>query len=214
MAASLVSPSLYTSAYRISPDFGYPQMPNPVNLRPKTLPLRPLKCPRLRPLCAYAIANADNPRIYHRRGRVGEGAGPRSTTKDRTENHLANRAAKLLRRMLVIWRRIVRVASRGSRVWGRQEGVEGADLMGLLQEGKVEEAVGYMDQEVSLSVLVIYVEGPRSLLVKVWLLAMATVGLVVVGLSYTRPAMNPANAFDGQAPAEKTMNSNFEDDEQ
>ncbi|KAI6676537.1 hypothetical protein NL676_037333 [Syzygium grande] len=71
--------------------------------------------------------------------------------------------------MLVIWRRIVRMASRGSEVWGRGRG---------------------------------------SLLVKVWLLAMATVGLVVVGSSYTGPAMNPANAFDGRAPAER------EDDEQ
>ncbi|KAI6676538.1 hypothetical protein NL676_037334 [Syzygium grande] len=86
MAPSVVSPSLCTSASRISPDFVHPQTPNTVNLRPKNLPLRSLKSPGLRPLCAYAVPNADNPRIYRRHGRVGGGAGPRSTTKDMTEN--------------------------------------------------------------------------------------------------------------------------------
>ncbi|XP_030460413.2 aquaporin SIP1-1-like [Syzygium oleosum] len=56
-------------------------------------------------------------------------------------------------------------------------------------------AEGALTFAISLAALVIFVKGPRSLLVKVWLLAMATVGLVVVGSSYTGPAMNPANAF-------------------
>ncbi|KAI6702978.1 hypothetical protein NL676_012114 [Syzygium grande] len=119
MAASLVSPSLYTSASRISPDFGQPQMPNPVILRPKTLPLRLLKSLGLRPLYAYAVPNADNLRIYSRRGRVGEARAFTPPPRTRPKTHLANRAAKLLRRILLIWQRIVRVASRGSRVWGR-----------------------------------------------------------------------------------------------
>ncbi|KAF8043076.1 hypothetical protein BT93_A1427 [Corymbia citriodora subsp. variegata] len=56
-------------------------------------------------------------------------------------------------------------------------------------------AEGALTFGICLAALVIFVKGPRSLLVKVWLLAMATVGLVVVGSSYTGPAMNPANAF-------------------
>ncbi|KAK0600582.1 hypothetical protein LWI29_016336 [Acer saccharum] len=38
-------------------------------------------------------------------------------------------------------------------------------------------------------------KGPRSNIVKTWLLAMATVVLVVAGGAYTGPSMNPANAF-------------------
>ncbi|KAI6679604.1 hypothetical protein NL676_033485 [Syzygium grande] len=151
MAASLVCPSLYTSASRISPDFGRPQTPNPINLRrPKTPLLRPLKSPGLRPLCAaYAVPNADNPRIYRRRRRVAEGAGPRSTTKDRTENprRKQGREAPSKDARNLAENRAggePREQSLGS-VGG---GLEGADLMGLLQEGRVEEAVGYMEQGV------------------------------------------------------------------
>ncbi|TXG49098.1 hypothetical protein EZV62_024973 [Acer yangbiense] len=38
-------------------------------------------------------------------------------------------------------------------------------------------------------------QGPKSLILKVWLLAMTTVGLIVSGSKYTGPSMNPANAF-------------------
>ncbi|XP_021911393.1 aquaporin SIP1-1-like [Carica papaya] len=46
-----------------------------------------------------------------------------------------------------------------------------------------------------LSVLVVVVRGPRSVFVKVLLLAMVTTGLVRVGSGYTGPSLNPANAF-------------------
>ncbi|KAI9084068.1 hypothetical protein K1719_034064 [Acacia pycnantha] len=38
-------------------------------------------------------------------------------------------------------------------------------------------------------------KGPRSELLKTWLLAMSTVALVMAGSAYTGPSMNPANAF-------------------
>lgn len=56
-------------------------------------------------------------------------------------------------------------------------------------------AEGALTFTISLAVLVIFVKGPRNLLVKVWLVAMTTVGMVMVGSSYTGPAMNPANAY-------------------
>ncbi|KAJ6674685.1 AQUAPORIN SIP1-1 [Salix viminalis] len=38
-------------------------------------------------------------------------------------------------------------------------------------------------------------EGPRNIVLKVWLLAVATVGLIMAGGKYTGPSMNPANAY-------------------
>lgn len=48
---------------------------------------------------------------------------------------------------------------------------------------------------ITFAVLCIFLKGPRSDLLKIWLLAMSTVTLVVLGSAYTGPSMNPANAF-------------------
>ncbi|KAK1386471.1 Aquaporin SIP [Heracleum sosnowskyi] len=48
---------------------------------------------------------------------------------------------------------------------------------------------------ITFAVLYIVLRGPRSPIVKTWLLAMSTVTLIVFGASYTGPSMNPANAF-------------------
>ncbi|KAK6941767.1 Major intrinsic protein [Dillenia turbinata] len=56
-------------------------------------------------------------------------------------------------------------------------------------------AEGILTLIISLAVLLIIIRGPRSPLLKNWLLAMSTVALVVAGSSYTGPSMNPANAF-------------------
>lgn len=47
----------------------------------------------------------------------------------------------------------------------------------------------------SFAILFIVLRGPKNPLIKVWLIAVATVGLVVAGSGYTGPSMNPANAF-------------------
>ncbi|KAJ8425016.1 hypothetical protein Cgig2_030543 [Carnegiea gigantea] len=56
-------------------------------------------------------------------------------------------------------------------------------------------AEGVLTFLISLAVLVIIVRIPGGILVKTWLLAMATVTLVIAGSTYTGPSMNPANAF-------------------
>ncbi|XP_020229541.1 aquaporin SIP1-2 [Cajanus cajan] len=56
-------------------------------------------------------------------------------------------------------------------------------------------AEGVLTFLITFAVLLIILKGPRSNLLKTWLLATATVALVMVGSAYTGPAMNPANAF-------------------
>ncbi|XP_059427754.1 aquaporin SIP1-2 [Corylus avellana] len=56
-------------------------------------------------------------------------------------------------------------------------------------------AEGVLTFLISFAVLLIVLRGPRSPILKTWLLAMATVALVIVGSNYTGPSMNPANAF-------------------
>ncbi|KAK2638112.1 hypothetical protein Ddye_025907 [Dipteronia dyeriana] len=56
-------------------------------------------------------------------------------------------------------------------------------------------AEGVLTFLITFAVLVIILKGPRGNIVKTWLLAMATVVLVVAGGAYTGPSMNPANAF-------------------
>ncbi|XP_021715900.1 aquaporin SIP1-2-like isoform X1 [Chenopodium quinoa] len=56
-------------------------------------------------------------------------------------------------------------------------------------------AEGVLTFLITLAVLIIIIRIPGHMLVKTWLLAMATVTLVVAGSSYTGPSMNPANAF-------------------
>ncbi|XVF41114.1 hypothetical protein PTKIN_Ptkin01aG0254500 [Pterospermum kingtungense] len=47
----------------------------------------------------------------------------------------------------------------------------------------------------SLALLVILFKGPKNNLVKLWLVSLATAGLVRTGSKYTGPSMNPASAF-------------------
>ncbi|CAO2816577.1 unnamed protein product [Amaranthus hypochondriacus] len=56
-------------------------------------------------------------------------------------------------------------------------------------------AEGVLTFLITFAVLIIILKIPVGMLVKTWLLSIATVTLVVVGSSYTGPAMNPANAF-------------------
>ncbi|KAJ0078943.1 hypothetical protein Patl1_23007 [Pistacia atlantica] len=56
-------------------------------------------------------------------------------------------------------------------------------------------AEGVLTFLITFAVLVIILKGPRNGIVKIWLLAVATVVLVVSGSTYTGPSMNPANAF-------------------
>lgn len=54
-------------------------------------------------------------------------------------------------------------------------------------------AEGVLTFLITFAVLVIILKGPRSPIFKMWLLAVATVAMVVAGSSYTGPSMNPAN---------------------
>lgn len=54
---------------------------------------------------------------------------------------------------------------------------------------------GVLTFVLSFALLLIMLRGPKSPLLKMWLLAATTVGLVVAGSGYTGPSMNPANAF-------------------
>ena len=54
-------------------------------------------------------------------------------------------------------------------------------------------AEGILTFTISFLVLLVVLKGPKSPVLKTWLLAMATVTLVVSGSAYTGPSMNPAN---------------------
>ncbi|XP_052175902.1 aquaporin SIP1-2-like [Diospyros lotus] len=56
-------------------------------------------------------------------------------------------------------------------------------------------AEGFLTFALTFAILLIVLRGPRSLALKTWLMAVATVALVVTGAPYTGPSMNPANAF-------------------
>jgi aquaporin SIP len=56
-------------------------------------------------------------------------------------------------------------------------------------------AEGVLTFIITFAVLFIVLKGPRSPLLKTWLISIATVVMVVTGSSYTGPSMNPANAF-------------------
>ncbi|CAD5196242.1 aquaporin SIP1-1-like [Musa acuminata AAA Group] len=56
-------------------------------------------------------------------------------------------------------------------------------------------AEGVLTFIITLAVLWIIIRGPRSPVVKTWMVAVSTVAMVVAGAGYTGPAMNPANAF-------------------
>ncbi|KAJ0044741.1 hypothetical protein Pint_05276 [Pistacia integerrima] len=71
--------------------------------------------------------------------------------------------------------------------------LKGPYLKVELHSGAIAE--GVLTFVLSFALLVIMGKGPKNLILKIWLLAMATVGLVFAGSSYTGPSMNPANAF-------------------
>ncbi|MQL85660.1 hypothetical protein Taro_018179 [Colocasia esculenta] len=56
-------------------------------------------------------------------------------------------------------------------------------------------AEGVLTFLITYAVLWIVIRGPRSPIIKTWMLAIATVALVIAGGAYTGPSMNPANAF-------------------
>ncbi|XP_022719981.1 aquaporin SIP1-2-like [Durio zibethinus] len=56
-------------------------------------------------------------------------------------------------------------------------------------------AEGVLTFIITFCVLLIILRGPQSTIFKTWLLAIATVALVMSGTAYTGPSMNPANAF-------------------
>lgn len=56
-------------------------------------------------------------------------------------------------------------------------------------------AEGLLTFLINFTILFVVIRGPKNPLLKVWLIAVATMGLVVAGSGYTGPSMNPANAF-------------------
>ncbi|KAG7033676.1 Aquaporin SIP1-2 [Cucurbita argyrosperma subsp. argyrosperma] len=56
-------------------------------------------------------------------------------------------------------------------------------------------AEGVLTFLISFAVLLIVLRGPSSPVIQTWLMAVATVALIVAGSDYTGPSMNPANAF-------------------
>jgi len=71
--------------------------------------------------------------------------------------------------------------------------LKGPSLKVDLLTGVVAEAA--LSLGLSFAILFIVLRGPKNPLLKVWLIAVATVGMVVAGSGYTGPSMNPANAF-------------------
>ncbi|RZR72179.1 hypothetical protein BHM03_00011038 [Ensete ventricosum] len=68
----------------------------------------------------------------------------------------------------------------------------GPSLKVDLHTGAVAE--GVLTFTITLAVLWIIIRGPRSPVVKTWMVAVSTVAMVVAGAGYTGPAMNPANS--------------------
>ncbi|KAJ6941218.1 aquaporin SIP1-1-like [Populus alba x Populus x berolinensis] len=56
-------------------------------------------------------------------------------------------------------------------------------------------AEGVLTFLICLALHFLLLKGPKNVVLKVWLLAVATVGLVMAGGKYTGPSMNPANAY-------------------
>ena len=67
-------------------------------------------------------------------------------------------------------------------------------------------AEGALTFALNLARLFVMLKGPRNPLLKVYLLAVATVSLLIPGSGYTGPSMNPANAF-GWAYVNKKHNT-------
>ncbi|OIW15709.1 hypothetical protein TanjilG_04244 [Lupinus angustifolius] len=71
--------------------------------------------------------------------------------------------------------------------------LKGPSLKVDLHTGAVAE--GVLTFAFNLVILLIMIKGPKNPLLKVYLVAVATVALVIPGSHYTGPSMNPANAF-------------------
>jgi aquaporin SIP len=71
--------------------------------------------------------------------------------------------------------------------------IGGPSLKVDIQTGAIAE--GVLTFVISFLVLCILVKGPRSSILKAWMLAMVTVPMILAGAGYTGPSMNPANAF-------------------
>ncbi|KAJ1401395.1 Major intrinsic protein [Sesbania bispinosa] len=66
----------------------------------------------------------------------------------------------------------------------------GPSLKVDLHTGAVAE--GVLTFVITFAVLFIMIRGPRSEMVKTWMMAMSTVPLIIAGSTYTGPSMNPA----------------------
>ncbi|KAL6009039.1 hypothetical protein ACLOJK_022266 [Asimina triloba] len=77
-----------------------------------------------------------------------------------------------------------------------KKNLRGPSLKVDLHTGAIAE--GVLTFIISFLVLCIILKGPKNMLLKTWLIAISTVSLVVVGSSYTGPAMNPANSFKAE----------------
>ncbi|XP_022743450.1 aquaporin SIP1-1-like [Durio zibethinus] len=71
--------------------------------------------------------------------------------------------------------------------------MKGPSLKVDLHTGAIAE--GLLTFGLSLALLMILFRGPKNPLLKLWLMALSTVGLVSAGSKYTGPSINPANAF-------------------
>lgn len=71
--------------------------------------------------------------------------------------------------------------------------LKGPSLKVDLHAGAIAE--GVLTFTHNLAILFIMLRGPENPWLKVYLLSVATVGLVILGSGYTGPSMNPANAF-------------------
>ncbi|XP_050382386.1 aquaporin SIP1-1-like [Argentina anserina] len=71
--------------------------------------------------------------------------------------------------------------------------VRGPSLKVDVKSGAIAE--GLFTFSLCFSLLFVMLKGPRSLILQIWLVKVATVGLAVLGSGFTGPSMNPANAF-------------------
>ncbi|KAM5580622.1 aquaporin SIP1-1-like [Rosa sericea] len=71
--------------------------------------------------------------------------------------------------------------------------VKGPSLKVDVKSGAVAE--GLFTFSLCFALLWIILRGPKNPIVQIWLLSVATVGLVVAGSGFTGPSMNPANAY-------------------
>ncbi|KAL6143896.1 hypothetical protein ACLB2K_054591 [Fragaria x ananassa] len=71
--------------------------------------------------------------------------------------------------------------------------VKGPSLKVDLKSGAIAE--GLFTFSLCFSLLWVMLKGPKNLILQIWFVKVATVGLAIVGSGYTGPSMNPANAF-------------------